>query len=112
MRVRLNTERHRTQPLQHTELRVGQLYKVLCVEYEDFRVDPIPGGKIGPVLYSWELFDIVDPSISNNWIFDVDLCDGSIYLGPPEFKVPGFWERVHDGHSDAIALYQAIAAAD
>ena len=97
----------------HQDLVPGKIYEVLSVADGFFRLS---GESDDPVLYPPEILKIVDPTIPKGWIFEMinlDLPESKLrppwfMLGPPEFLVPGFWERYHDGRSDAIEIYEEV----
>lgn len=85
MRVRCHKNQHPDGRL--AALTPGELYEVIGIEADDFRVIDDTGS---PVLFERVLFEIVDPSRPPDWI--TEQLDGAEYASPPELNTPGFWE--------------------
>ena len=75
-------------PLWYPDLTIGQIYEVLVIRTDHYRVW---GDEGEPYCYPNEAFEIVDAAIPDAWIHKVEE-DGATYRGPRELSVPGLFE--------------------
>jgi len=71
----------------------NSLYRPICVEsgYYRISVDSVNY----PTLYPYYLFEMLDISAPNNWVYTINKCNDTEsrwYLGPIEFNSVGYWE--------------------
>ncbi len=93
------------------QLRQGFDYRVIGIEYGDYRIQSGSHNDQCPTLYSSKLFDMLDAQVEAAWI--VDFGDDfeneqHLYIGFQEFREPGFWEDVHDGQKVALDVLNPI----
>jgi hypothetical protein len=90
----------------HPGLTAGRIYYVVGVEDDHFRVINDDGE---PILYEIGIFDVVDPSIPDDWVTrwfddgDTKYC----YIDPPGLGGRGFYEDYFDGVSYAVTRFRA-----
>lgn len=83
----------------YRDLTVGQLYDVIGIEADDFRILNDAGR---PFLYSADLFSVVDAREPNDWVTEVGE-DGERYSYPPPLNKPGFFEDFFDQKAKPVA---------
>lgn len=89
MKARLKRGWSRTYP----ELTVGNSYRVLGVEGDDFRILSDAGE---PILFCSRAFEILDRTLPTTWVREDDL-DGRVWAYPRELSEPrNFFERYFD----------------
>ncbi|MFC3650357.1 hypothetical protein ACFONN_02295 [Dyella humi] len=90
----------------HAGLTVGDIYHVVGISDDRFRIINDNGD---PVLYERGIFDIVDPSVPQNWVAQWFDDDGEkyCYIDPPGFGKPGFYEDYFDGVEYAVERFFA-----
>lgn len=87
-----------------SQLEDGVKYRVIGIEYDMYRIQTT-NHDWKPCLYSVQLFDVIDPTVEPEWVIDMSFeYDGelNLYIGFPEFEETGFWEKVHDNHTDVL----------
>lgn len=108
MKVTLKKNYNRIEPGHKQFLTPGKEYEVIGIECDDYRIINDRDDKrlgLDPVLYSPDLFDVVDATEPPAWVSRID--DGCRYAYPPELNARGFWERYHDGVPEAIETFRA-----
>ena len=98
MQVRPNDD-----ALQFNHLSPAKEYDVIGLNHDNFRVVDDKGE---PVLFSRNIFDIVDNTIPLDWIWD-RFSDDEYYASPPELHGPGFFEDFFDGKDEAFQRFQS-----
>jgi hypothetical protein len=106
MRVRAKpiVHEHVVDEFDHQHITPSKEYIVIGFDDEYFRVIDDADH---PILYPRALFDVVDPSVPDDWVRR-DEPDGSYYVDPPECSAPGFYEDVFDQDADAIAVLRKV----
>lgn len=94
---------HIVDELDNENLTVGKVYDVIGVEGEYYR---IINDSNEPILYTKELFEIIDSNIPSDWI--ETRFDGEIFIEPMETSKPGFYEDYFDGIPYAIETYRRL----
>ena len=84
------------------ELSVDKPYVVLGVEADDYRIVDDRGD---PVLFSPNLFNIVDLSAPEDWVSSIG-DDGERYAYPAELNDVGFFERYFDREDMAVQTFR------
>lgn len=84
-------------------LTVRKQYEVLGIEGDWFRILDETGE---PVLFDPQCFEVTDPAEPDFWLSFVG-DEGERYAYPPEWNVPGFFEKWHDGN---VVVREAFAA--
>jgi len=102
-RAKLDVHDHVYDEYDHQGLTPGKEYEVIAIEDSYFRMT---GDDDDPVLYPRSLFDVTDATMPDYWVHEES--PNSVYRGPAEFGVRGFWERYHDDVPDAIELYRRV----
>lgn len=89
----------------HSGLTAGQIYSVIGIGDDRFRVINDRGD---PVLYEKGIFDIIDPSIPDDWVVKWFDDEGTRYccIDPPGLDKPGFYEDYFDGVDYAINRFR------
>lgn len=90
------------QETSYKDLTVGQVYRVIGLEADDYRLVNDVGR---PYLYSPELFEIVDAAEPDDWQMEYG-AEGERYAYPPALNRVGFFEDYFDGDEEAIAVFQ------
>jgi hypothetical protein len=85
----------------YPDLTPGQVYPVLGIEADDYRIINDFGH---PYLYPRRLFTIVDDELPDDWVVETGE-DGERYAYPAEMNVPGFFEALFDGQPTANAIF-------
>ncbi|MGB7160199.1 MAG: hypothetical protein WBD40_19180 [Tepidisphaeraceae bacterium] len=93
MKVRLKKASRR-----HPDLTAGNVYRVIGIEADDYRLLNDFGR---PYLYPPELFELVDPKRPREWQSVVGE-DGEEYAYPKLFGRPGFFEDYFDNDVRAV----------
>lgn len=83
-------------------LTLSRTYRVLEICADSFR---LLNDRDDPVLYRSRLFDILDPSIPNDWVTTIDE-DGDRYAGPRSLSEYA-WEDYHDDVERAVREVRA-----
>lgn len=80
---------------QHKDITPGNLYRVIEITYNDFRIMSDDGM---PCIYPRELFDVVSDTMPDDWVVTEQIIDGETFIsaGPVAFQSPGFFEDVFD----------------
>jgi hypothetical protein len=86
------------------DLSAGQLYCVIGIEANDYRILNDLGK---PYLYPAQDFTLVDASEPMDWVSDVG-TDGERYAYPPALNEPGFFEDFFDGTRTSVATFWHI----
>ena len=85
----------------HHQLTPGRLYEVVALDMEMIRLVSDDGW---PVLYENEIVQLVDDTLPADWVLILgNQCE--VYIGPNEFRHPGFWESLFDGEPEVIEVY-------
>lgn len=87
--------------LKYRDLTPGQLYAVIGIEADDFRLINDLGQ---PYLYPPALFVVVDKARPTDWVESVG-DEGERYAYPREFSRAGFFEDYHDGDAKARSQF-------
>ncbi len=95
------TVRLRKRDPKYPDLSPGQLYVVLGIEADDFRIINDQGR---PYLYPRQLFTVADRHLPRNWVFERGQ-DGERYAYPAVMNAPGFFEDFFDGDPQATAIF-------
>ena len=90
----------------YPDLTIGNLYQVIGIEADDFRIINNDGS---PYLYPACLFEIIDPHEPDDWITEFGE-DGERYAYPAELNRPGFFEDYFDGDEQTIATFRHFLA--
>lgn len=97
--------RLKTTSSDYTDLSVAQLYFVIGIEADDYRLLNDAGK---PYLYPAELFTIVNANYPVNWITEFGL-DGEQYSYPSPLNQIGFFEDFFEHKPEQIAIFwQAV----
>lgn len=104
MRVKFITKN--SNATKYRDLTVGNVYHVIGIEADDFRLINDEGL---PYLYPPYLFEIVDKYEPEDWVTEYG-DDGERYSYPPELNEVGFFEDYFDGNSQAIAVFRQYLA--
>lgn len=101
MKVRLLEE------ISEEALNAGQDYVVASLEitksYRNYRI--YSDIRESPILFSWDLFRIVDHDIPAVWEFHYNNERNFMKICPPSWSVMGFWERYFDAEPEAIKIF-------
>jgi hypothetical protein len=93
MKVRLKKVSRR-----HPDLTAGNVYHVIGIEADDYRLLNDFGR---PYLYPPELFEVVDPKRPRDWRSVIGE-DGEEYAYPPQLGKPGFFEDYFENDGRAV----------
>lgn len=85
----------------YRDLTVNQLYGVIGVEADEFRILNDAGN---PFLYPPRLFTVVDAREPADWVTE-EGEDGERYAYPPPLNAPGFFEDFFDRKTKAVATF-------
>ena len=85
----------------YPDLTPGQLYVVIGIEADDFRLLNDQGR---PYLYPSRLFAVVDPGAPGDWITEYGE-EGERYSYPPPLNSCGFFEDFFDGKEKAVTTF-------
>nr|VFK17942.1 MAG: hypothetical protein BECKLPF1236A_GA0070988_101854 [Candidatus Kentron sp. LPFa]VFK32480.1 MAG: hypothetical protein BECKLPF1236C_GA0070990_101684 [Candidatus Kentron sp. LPFa] len=91
-------------PLGYPDLSKGQLYCVIGIEADHFRLLNDAGK---PYLYPSEEFDIVDSREPQDWINQFG-ADGARYSYPESLNRVGFFEDFFDGKHQQVSTFWGI----
>ncbi len=97
------TRNRKTEEFKAEGLTEGKVYEVIGVEGEFFR---IVDDSNEPILFSKELFKVIDATIPSDWI--ETKFDDELYIEPPETNKPGFYEDFFDDKPYAIKKFQEL----
>jgi hypothetical protein len=88
----------------HPGLTGGCVYHVVGINDDDFRVINDSGE---PLLYEKGLFDVIDPSLPDDWVTEWYEEGGVEYCrkNPPELHRPGFYEDYFDNMKYATEIF-------
>jgi hypothetical protein len=86
------------------DLTVGQLYDVIGIEADDFR---ILNDARRPFLYPPDLFSLVDAREPADWITEFGE-DGERYSYLPDLNKPGFFEDFFDQQPKAVSTFWLV----
>ena len=106
--------------LARTGLIQSSIYQVIEIQKESYRIDGEYG--VGPCLYDKRIFDIVDPSIPEGYIYQFSYEDeeqsheddeGFIWrnsvedynITPKCFAQRAFFDFYHDGREEQVSIY-------
>jgi hypothetical protein len=78
-------------------------YYVIGLDHESFRVVDDKGD---PVLFPRNVFDIVDESVPQDWIWDW-FSEDEFYASPPELHAPGFYEDFFERKEEAVRQFES-----
>ncbi|KJR97905.1 MAG: hypothetical protein VR65_23125 [Desulfobulbaceae bacterium BRH_c16a] len=95
--------KHVVDDLDNESLTVGRVYFVIGIAGDSYRV---VDDSSEPILYTKELFDVVDSSIPSNWVEKI--FEGESYIDPEDTCEPGFYEDYFDGVPHAIETYNNL----
>jgi hypothetical protein len=82
----------------------GQLYPVIGIEADDYRIIDDDGR---PFLYDPALFEIIDPREPSDWVSELGE-EGERYAYPAPLNRRGFFEDYHDGDPKAVSTFWRI----
>lgn len=85
----------------YPDLTIGNVYRVLGIEADDFRIINDDGL---PYLYPLALFTIVDKNEPDDWIVEYG-ADGERYAYPPKLNRVGFFEDFFDDDPQTILTF-------
>lgn len=88
----------------YRDLTLGQLYGVIGIEADDFRILNDAGR---PFLYPPDLFSLVDAREPADWITEFGE-DGERYSYPPALNKPGFFEDFFDQKAKAVTTFWRV----
>lgn len=90
-------------PSCHPGITPGNLYVVIGIDFEDYRVIDDSGE---PYLFRHGMFDVIDDSIPEEWVksFGEDIFE--FYIDPPGLDQPGFYEDYFDGDPKAVLVFR------
>jgi hypothetical protein len=93
----------------HPSLTIGKTYTVVGISDTWLRLIDDYGE---PVLFEPDVFDVIDDSIPDTWIFEYFTEDGETYFhaDPSGLHERGFYEDYFDGHAYAIKRFKAYCA--
>jgi len=97
MRVRLKKPTRR-----YTEFTFGNVYRVIGIEADDYRIMNDDGQ---PYLYPAKLFELIDRHQPESWIKRYGE-DGEMYAYPHELSRPGFFEDWFEHKRSALATLE------
>lgn len=86
------------------DLAVGKEYRVIAIEYGDYR---LMGESGRPYLYPSSAFEVVDDTWDDDWTAE-DESDGCVSIGPPTLLAPGLFEDYFDGGRAARATVDEL----
>lgn len=101
MRVKLNPNHLEVE--RYADFTREKHYEVLGIEADDYRILNDEGK---PYLYPRDLFVVVDPHESEEWITEYG-AEGERYAYPKELSSAGFFEDWFEGDEQARAAFQA-----
>ena len=87
--------------LDYLDLTPDQLYFVIGIEADDYRIFNDLGK---PYLYPSRLFEVVEPREPSTWITEYGE-DGERYSYPPALNEPGFFEDYFDGKAGVVSQF-------
>jgi hypothetical protein len=88
----------------YRDLTVGQLYVVIGIEADHFRILNDAGR---PFLYPPEIFSVVDRDEPNDWVTAFGE-DRERYSYPPSLNKPGFFEDFFDEKRKAVVTFWRV----
>lgn len=94
---------HVVDELDNEKLTIGKIYDVIGLEGEYYR---IINDSNEPILYTKELFEIIDSNIPADWI--ETKFDDEIFVEPIETSKPGFYEDFFDDEPNAVQIYNML----
>lgn len=100
MKVRPNPESDGV--MSHTDLTPGNIYRVIELVVDDFRVMNDQGI---PYLYPMSFFTVVDDQWPDDWIIRLG-GGGERYVSPSCFADFRFFERYFDGEKEAVSIFR------
>ena len=106
IRAKIDLTQLLTDDVEHPNLQPGEIYFVLGISAESYRIIDRSGD---PILYPKALFEVIDPMIPRHWRFH-EFADGAYYLDPALTDAPGFYERFFNSDGDLAAQTQAERA--
>lgn len=86
---------------QYPDLSPEQVYVVIGIEADDFRLLNDQGR---PYLYAYECFEIIDPRQPDDWITEIGE-DGERYAYPLALSKVGFFEDFFAAQQQAVATF-------
>jgi hypothetical protein len=92
------------QTAEYPDLTFGQLYGVLSIEADDYRILHDQGR---PYLYPPALFEIVDTREPADWVNEFGE-DRERYAYPPQIPLVGFFEDFFDDQREAVATFWQV----
>jgi len=94
-----------SKPVKDGWLEAGATYAVLFLQ--TFRQDVLVWSDMqrAVALFPLSGFDVVDRSIPESWVIDVDL-NGCVMLGPARWLEDGFWDRYHEADPVAVEVFE------
>lgn len=91
-------------PIEHAALTVGQLYSVIGIEANSYRILNDHGK---PYLFEAELFDVIDPHEPEDWVTEVG-TEGERYAYPAALNRPGFFEDFFEGDVQTVSEFWRV----
>ena len=88
----------------YRDLTFGQLYVVIGIEADDFRILN-DGGR--PFLYPPEIFTVIDKNEPNDWVTEFGE-DHERYSYPPLLNKAGFFEDFFDEKRKAVVTFWRV----
>jgi hypothetical protein len=88
----------------YRDLTYDQLYDVIGIEADDFRILNDAGR---PFLYPADLFSLVDAREPGDWVTEFG-NDGERYSYPPPLNKTGFFEDFFDQKAKAVATFWRV----
>ncbi|MDQ9010527.1 hypothetical protein RFI36_13020 [Acinetobacter gerneri] len=101
LKVKKNAHEQKYSESMHPEIQIGNEYEVIGIDSKYFRIICDDGE---PVLYEKEIFDIIDPTIPNNWVKVGG--EDEYALSPPELSTKYFFEEYFDGKKNVIQIFE------
>ncbi len=102
VRTKKNIHDHILDEYDHQHLEPDKIYEVIGITYENYRVIDEIGE---PILYPKYLFEVTDPLIPADWIWEKYASD-EYYIDPPELSERGFYEDFFDRQPYAGEIFR------
>ncbi|MGD0695066.1 MAG: hypothetical protein ABSB82_09445 [Terriglobia bacterium] len=94
----------RRRSARYPDLTLGQLYVVIGIEGDDYRILNDAGR---PYLYPRGIFEVLDAREPGDWVSEYGE-EGERYAYPPPLNGPGFFEDFFDSKPDAVKTFWRI----
>jgi hypothetical protein len=104
--MRVRVKRNDYGSMDYRDLTVGNVYMVIGIEGDDFRIISDEGL---PYLYPTALFEVTDSTEPADWLTEYG-DDGRRYSYPPEIAAAGFFEDYFEGKAEAATVFRRCVA--